>query len=53
MLDLDAVFPSHLETPQPSPITDDAWSAEAIAACLPPAVLAARRGEAAGEEDGR
>jgi hypothetical protein len=51
MLDLDA-FPTHAETP--SPITDDAWSAEAIAACLPPSALAARRrAQAAGEEVAR
>lgn len=39
------------EAPQPHPIADDAWSDEAIAACLPPSALAARRrAEAADEE---
>jgi hypothetical protein len=42
------------EAPQPHPIADDAWSEVAIAACLPPSALAARRrARAAGEEVAR
>lgn len=33
MTDFAAAIPSHLDTA--SPITDDAWSPEAIAACQP------------------
>jgi hypothetical protein len=36
-------FRTNPEAPQPHPISDDAWSAEAIAATLPPAILAAQR----------
>lgn len=49
MLDSDAAIPSHLDTT--SPITDDAWSPEAIAACLPAVAGAAVRRD--GEEEAR
>ncbi|HUO86903.1 MAG TPA: hypothetical protein VM617_05900 [Thermoanaerobaculia bacterium] len=42
------------ERPQLRPIVDDAWSAEAIAACLPPSAPAARRrASARGAEEER
>lgn len=52
MLDRHAVsFRVNPEAPQLHPIGDDAWSEEAIAACLPPSALAARRrAQAAAEE---
>ncbi|HEX6202463.1 MAG TPA: hypothetical protein VF100_05615 [Thermoanaerobaculia bacterium] len=49
MPDFDAATPSHLDTA--SPITDDAWPAEAIAACLPAGAGADDRRD--GEEDAR
>ena len=49
-----ATFRINPEAPQPHPIADDAWSDEAIAACLPPSVLAERRrARAAAEEAAR
>ena len=54
MIDRDiASLRSDADSPQPYPIADDAWSPEAIAACLPPSAGAARRRDAAEEEDGR
>jgi hypothetical protein len=54
MIDRDiASLRSDADSQQPYPIADDAWSPEAIAACLPPSTLAARRRTAGGEEDGR
>ena len=35
---------------EPRPITDDSWSADDVAACLPPSLLAARQRVLAGEE---
>jgi hypothetical protein len=52
MLDRHAAsFPVNPEAPQPHPIGDDAWSDEAIAACLPPSALAERRRAAVAREE--
>jgi hypothetical protein len=52
MLDRHAAsFQINPEAPQPHPIGDDAWSDEAIAACLPPSALAERRRAAAAREE--
>ena len=54
MIDHDtAGIRTDADSPQPYPIGDDAWSPEAIAACLPPSAVAARRRDDAHEEDGR
>ena len=52
MIDRDiASLRSDADSPQPYPIAADAWSPEAIAACLPPSTLAERRRARAADEE--